>query len=339
MPLDLFSGLKERLWGLSMEDRVPIQVMRRAPGDCRPGKVRWAIEIAELDTSSNTILDRHPCVLLVIGRSLQTLYGISLEQAGCKVDSALDNDEAMLRYQAHGPYDIVLTDLIHLRDLFSRIRKANPEQALAVVGACSATTVRFHDKVPVLREGPRQRQLVRLVESAIKPRVRILAVIAEPNSDGPYFRGPRLKGPKIEGYGQVWGLITSLPETFELELETDGNEALKRYHQRGPYDMVLSELRLPGLSGPELAAAIRSENPAQRIVMITDSVSVGHHVRRKLGDIPVLNLRRPRTAAAVKQARTMRRYTDGEGQALLDWVEAGIALPNKRKKASRQTKA
>ena len=103
--------------------------------------------------------------------------------------------------------------------------------------------------------------------------------------------------------------------------------------------MVLAEFQLPGLAGPDLAAAIRSDNPAQRIVMITNSVSVGRHVRRELGDIPVLNLRRPRTAAAVKEARSMRRYEDGEGKALLDWVEAGIALPNRRKKASRRTEA
>src|SRR5262245_21236629 len=65
---------------------------------------------------------------------------------------------------------------------------------------------------------------------------------------------------------RMWSMIVGVPESFELELETDGNEALKRYRERGPYDLVLSDLRLPGLSGPDLARAIRSKNPAQRIV-------------------------------------------------------------------------
>jgi CheY-like chemotaxis protein len=267
---------------------------------------------------------------LVFGRSLQNLYGISLEQAGCRVDSALDNDEAMGLYRTHGPYDLVLTDLIHLRDLFSRIRKANPEQAFAVVGSCSASTIRFQYKIPVLREGPRQQELIRLVESAIKPQVRVLLVIANPYASRRLKDSHALKGPEIEGYGQAWGMVVGIPKSFALELESDGNEALRHYRQRGPYDMVLSELRLPGLSGPELAAAIRSQSPTQRIVMITESKSVGPDIQQQLGDIPVINLKNPRTVAAMKRARMMRQYEDREGKVLLDWVEAAVRATYKK---------
>ena len=92
-------------------------------------------------------------------------------------------------------------------------------------------------------------------------------------------------------------------------------------------EVVESELRLPGMGGTDLAAAVRTVNPAQRIVMITDSVSVGRNVRRELGDISVLTLKRPRVSKAIKDVRSKRRNGNddrGEGQELLDWVEAGL---------------
>ena len=335
---DLVSGVEGHLWDALSTKGTSLQIARRSPSECPEGKIRWAIEVEEPDSRSNTILGKHPRVLLAFSKSMQVLYGTSLEQAGCMVKYASDSDAAMRLYRENGPYDLVLTNIFQFRELSKRIRERNPEQAIAIVGTCSGTTVRFSHKVPVVRDGFGQQKLIRLVESAIQPRVRILMVMANPNADLHYerFGGPKLEGPQIEGYGQMWHLVTSIPETFEVELETNGNDALARYCARGPYDMVLAELRLPGLAGSDLAAAIRLENPAQRIVMITDSVSVGRNVRRALGDIPVLNLRRPRTTAAIKRARTMGRYEDGEGEALLAWVEAGTALQMKQKKAAKK---
>ncbi len=102
--LDLVTCAKERLWDLLMEGNdVSIKVIRHAPTDCPPGRIRWAIEVQELDQSSKTIVNRHPTVLLVYGKSLEALYRICLEQAGCKVESASDNDAAMRLYREHGP--------------------------------------------------------------------------------------------------------------------------------------------------------------------------------------------------------------------------------------------
>jgi CheY-like chemotaxis protein len=64
------------------------------------------------------------------------------------------------------------------------------------------------------------------------------------------------------------------------------------------YDMVLAELRVPGLDGSDLALEIRRESPSQRITMMTDSVSVERAIRRKLGNIPVLKLKNLRKVRA-----------------------------------------
>jgi DNA-binding response OmpR family regulator len=45
----------------------------------------------------------------------------------------------------------------------------------------------------------------------------------------------------------------------------DGDEALRIYKKRGPYDAVLTNIGHPGLDGIEMAKSIRKQNPKQRI--------------------------------------------------------------------------
>src|ERR1700745_4138484 len=90
----------------------------------------------------------------------------------------------MQLYRERGPYDIVLTYVVHYRRLLNSIREKNPKQAFAIVGSCGATGIRFDHKIPVLRHGDLgmqqgilQTQLQRLVESAIKPKLKVLLVV------------------------------------------------------------------------------------------------------------------------------------------------------------------
>jgi hypothetical protein len=64
--------------------------------------------------------------------------------------------------------------------------------------------------------------------------------------------------------------------------------------------------------------------------MITESKSVGPGIQKQLGDIPVINLKNPRTVAAMKHARMMRQYDDREGKILLDWIEAALKVAYKK---------
>ena len=340
--LDLVTCARERLWDLLMESRdVSVKVIRRAPRDCPRGKIRWAIEVQEPDKSSQTILNRHPSVLLVYGKSLEALYRVCLEQAGCRVESAPDTNAAIRLYQEKGPYDVVLTD-IRFRELLKHIREETPEQAFAIVGSCGATGIRFDHKIPVLRQGNQgmqqgilQAQLVRLVESAIKPRVRVLLVVGYSADElRAVARGKKpdpLLGPKSVRPYQLWHLGTSHPESFEIELESNGRDAFKRYCEHGPYDMALIDFRLPGLAGDDLALAIRKKNPAQRITMIMDGGSLRSSARRKLEDIPILNLQNVYKARKKEQRRYPPAFLDrGDGEHLLRWVEDGLKLTQKR---------
>lgn len=50
-----------------------------------------------------------------------------------------------------------------------------------------------------------------------------------------------------------------------VESAKDGNEALKIYRKKGPYDVVLTDQVHPGMSTTDLMTAIRERNPGQRI--------------------------------------------------------------------------
>jgi CheY-like chemotaxis protein len=57
---------------------------------------------------------------------------------------------------------------------------------------------------------------------------------------------------------------------FGVELATDGLEAVARYGQAGcRVDLVLCDVRMPGLDGPQTLAALRKLDPAVRLCFMT----------------------------------------------------------------------
>jgi CheY-like chemotaxis protein len=67
--------------------------------------------------------------------------------------------------------------------------------------------------------------------------------------------------------GQSVKLLLQL-DGHTVEYVGDARTALERYAP-GKYDLVLTDSRMPEMSGLELAEKIRQQNPAQRIMMLT----------------------------------------------------------------------
>jgi CheY-like chemotaxis protein len=53
-----------------------------------------------------------------------------------------------------------------------------------------------------------------------------------------------------------------------VEVANGSKEALGLF-QKGRYDVILTDYEMPGMRGDELALAIKAQDPAQRIMMIT----------------------------------------------------------------------
>ncbi len=208
---------------------------------------------------------------------LQEIFATYLSETGWQIEPALNGDEAMRFYRKRGHYDLVLTDIQHPGadgiEIVKRIREANPSQAIAVVSACAAEaqSIRHRFKIPMLPTPSAREQLVKLVESAIKPQLKMLLVAGD----------PAVK-PLTASY---WN--------FDIELESTGNKALQQCRKGGPYDIVVTGYRHRGLNGVDLALAIRRMSPTQRIVVITAESSVMvRSMQRKLQGIAVIRLKK-----------------------------------------------
>jgi CheY-like chemotaxis protein len=55
---------------------------------------------------------------------------------------------------------------------------------------------------------------------------------------------------------------------YEVHIAYNGDEALLQYDQFKP-DLVISDIRMPKMSGFELASALRKKNPDQKIILMT----------------------------------------------------------------------
>ena len=65
------------------------------------------------------------------------------------------------------------------------------------------------------------------------------------------------------------GLAKALEmDGHEVAVAADGAEALKRF-EKGDIDLVISDLRMPGLSGEELLEKIQAENPGIPVIVLT----------------------------------------------------------------------
>jgi len=62
-------------------------------------------------------------------------------------------------------------------------------------------------------------------------------------------------------------------EDYSIETALSGEEAIER-SRAGPYDVVITDLMMPGISGMELLEAIRKEAPGTRVIMITGYPSI-----------------------------------------------------------------
>ncbi len=73
-------------------------------------------------------------------------------------------------------------------------------------------------------------------------------------------------------------LARVLGDGFEVETAPDGALALALVASR-PWDVVVTDIRMPGADGFELLAAVKARAPATEVVMMTGHASVGDAVR------------------------------------------------------------
>ncbi len=70
---------------------------------------------------------------------------------------------------------------------------------------------------------------------------------------------------------------------FDVDVAADGQKALERMAERSrPYDLILLDLTMPGVSGVEVFQSVRRQNPTQRVILMSGFSP--EEVTERLGD-------------------------------------------------------
>jgi len=79
-----------------------------------------------------------------------------------------------------------------------------------------------------------------------------------------------------------------LDEGFEVEAAVDGADALRLYRTRGPFDVLLVDEEMPGLTGRRLVQALREEGETVGAGILSGNLELDDAESAALGVGPVL---------------------------------------------------
>ena len=65
------------------------------------------------------------------------------------------------------------------------------------------------------------------------------------------------------------GIKLNLGRTFDLTLASGGEEALKAVEEEEAFEVVVSDMRMPGMTGVEVLAKIKSMHPTIQTILLT----------------------------------------------------------------------
>ena len=65
------------------------------------------------------------------------------------------------------------------------------------------------------------------------------------------------------------GIKLNLGRAFDLTLANGGEEALKAVEEEEAFEVVVSDMRMPGMTGVEVLAKIKSMHPAIQTILLT----------------------------------------------------------------------
>ena len=110
--------------------------------------------------------------------------------------------------------------------------------------------------------------------------------------------------------------LVRVEDGYEVVTARSGREALHEFGKQ-PFDLVITDLRMPGMDGVELTRAIRALDPGAAVIWITAYGS--HEVRDELARLAVYDcLDKPLEIAEIRQVvREALEATESQKQS--DW--------------------
>ena len=82
----------------------------------------------------------------------------------------------------------------------------------------------------------------------------------------------------VEDEAILRGLVSQFlrGEGYEVAEAEDGGEGVRRYHQDGPFDLLLVDLNLPVFSGVEVCRRVKARCPSQKVMICSAAIIQEH---------------------------------------------------------------
>ena len=65
------------------------------------------------------------------------------------------------------------------------------------------------------------------------------------------------------------GIKLNLGRTFDITLANGAHEAFRKLKDEGPFDVVVSDMRMPGMDGASMLRKMKEEDPAIMTILLT----------------------------------------------------------------------
>jgi CheY-like chemotaxis protein len=115
-----------------------------------------------------------------------------------------------------------------------------------------------------------------------------------------------------------------LSEEYEVDMALSGEEALKKDGEK-PYDLIITDLMMPGISGLDLLKLLKESRPAVNVIMVTGYPTIKTAVESvKIGAFDYLP--KPFTPADLR-GLVARAFKKAEGEETRKGAPAGTQIP------------
>ena len=65
------------------------------------------------------------------------------------------------------------------------------------------------------------------------------------------------------------GIRLNLGRTFDITIANGSHEAFRSFKEDGPFEVVVSDMRMPGMDGATMLRKIKEENPEVMTILLT----------------------------------------------------------------------
>ncbi len=201
-----------------------------------------------------------------------------LQGWGYRVTAAENPDAAVAILEKESGFDLLFTDVVmpgtvSVADLITMVRRLRPRMAILLTSGYARDLIpsEYRDVLPMIAKPYKSQDLSAKIRATLSAR-RSAAPAANPEAAPVTAARPSGRPRRIllvEDEVVLRMSTTDMLERLDCFVSGvgSGEQALELLGRGAPYDLLVTDLGLPGMSGEELAARVRASHPGLPVII------------------------------------------------------------------------